>query len=1129
MSADDSVVKAVAEADALVNQLYGKNGPASPNPWDSRRLYKTGEEDLVQSLKTKVEPPKRSRSPSLSQPRSPDVAQADYEAYLDRLMESTTVSGVVRAATGIAVEDEPIFNGVAADADVADSAAVASATMLIFRDAEMGHEVTAVDYGICKGSRKLPYGVVVDVAVSNGNEMPTFRARIQDGPFELQSRLKNDIGTVVSLPVLDPQQIDDTYTHGTLRLCILFDPAQDTALSAKGGVCQAKVFIEMSTVIDPLSWYIVGTLPVAAEPARCRLQIPRSCHHLFMIKGTNEISAEREVPVRNAGNVTASLQVKVQGNGRSRFRVEKENIDIAPGETRPLKFYFVDKGIVTSQMVGKKITAVAVLSYEPDSKSSEIVLSGITLEEEVMMEVMSKNPELFDGQQSRSVKERLGHLEKASVRMLADQTYLDFSTVPLQTSHTLKITIRNESEGRASMVPKVETVEGLEKVQRLRTENYEISIDTADYGKNSALAVRGHSIIVLEVTLTAFRAAVVNAWLKLDLKRANDINTVLRIPIIAFCGQSNIIAPQLAAGPNGYYARADIPDDFTFTVENTGDRAAFIILDSRTAGFLVDDESGSRKGARTHTLEYSENKIILEAGDSKQIRIKREKVDYDAALPHEELLTLHYGDLSHLARLIQKSANLQFASETYMKFTRHLVSGLDPSRLTVPEHTIKDCSLDHILRDLKENVRKTNMTIRFPVDMPPSDVESEDECGSEINASLHHTVAALDSNHRDIGLPVLDIGEVEVGEVKKAEILVDNSAIDLPRMYSVKELAPAYLYDITSALRNPDLGNTVFRLKYDVYTMAWKDGCVRAAAKETIPISFRPLKEGIYVQTWDIIWQDRDGDIAKERFLIKAIGTTKLQWKEDVHTHGQTSGLFQVTDQRVPSPYLRNAPQSLLAGERQPAQVAPATHYHPSIKESTIDLEYGPTLVGNSRVLKVRMENPLNEEVTYTIGTPEPPFHIVHRSIVLGPQSFVKLPVGFHPRAAGSYASELVAVADGGLLRVNVQLSGLGRKEHLTIADHAPLRFDTGPREQAIRLVNLSNVTVPFNVMCVPDDEDLEFTQVGVLEANNEMELNVIWHGMSPALGGKVKEVYLRVTDGTITDSIRIVLPDPDK
>eukprot|EP00762_Andalucia_godoyi_P001225 ANDGO_04757.mRNA.1 hypothetical protein len=285
-----------------------------------------------------------------------------------------------------------------------------------------------------------------------------------------------------------------------------------------------------------------------------RLQVPKTCQMLHFAGGIDE-SVSRTLPIRNAGSLTAFVELSISPEGA--FTVDQRSFSLAPNET-------------------KKI-AVVFRAKEPGRSDAFLSLS-------------------CPGSQYRIPL--AGHAEEVPL-LVCDRPIVNFGGIPVDGFAESHLVVRNNGSDkcylRVHLFDKdVEAIDALKKLERAAG----FADDSAASGipesarasesvftlvkPRSTVIIDGKSEISLLLRFASRNVDQYRGCLILESAWGSQY----KVPLIAYSGTSEVLMDHRA--PSGVMQLSVIPEDAvqkrSFGLRNDGDRSAFVHVASIEAG-----------------------------------------------------------------------------------------------------------------------------------------------------------------------------------------------------------------------------------------------------------------------------------------------------------------------------------------------------------------------------------------------------------------------------------------------------------------------------------------------------------------------------------------------------------------
>ncbi|XP_048364489.1 centrosomal protein of 192 kDa [Sphaerodactylus townsendi] len=284
------------------------------------------------------------------------------------------------------------------------------------------------------------------------------------------------------------------------------------------------------------------------------------------------------------------------------------------------------------------------------------------------------------------------------------------------------------------------------------------------------------------------------------------------------------------------------------------------------------------------------------------------------------------------------------------------------------------------------------------------------------------TAPTLGPRHHHIELPVNIIKPLQKPPSTRIEI--KNRTLVFPKTKSGKNSEKFLEFEnngdenvkwfLTSFappyVKGVDESGEVYRATYTAFQCSCSSGILEAHGKEKVVVTFLPRDRGDYSQFWDLECHPlHDLHLKdKHRLQFSGVGTAENEAFKNEASSTLVKVNVPVTAQRRDHPDTSD-PKS----GRKGVYVQDGVHTFP------------PTRIGESSMLKIRVQNYSNSSAALNFLRPREPFYIKHSRYNLRCHHYCNLPVFFRPVSAGIFKSLLVVQTEKNCI-LTIQLIGEG-------------------------------------------------------------------------------------------------------
>ncbi|XP_065609671.1 centrosomal protein of 192 kDa [Cyrtonyx montezumae] len=248
-----------------------------------------------------------------------------------------------------------------------------------------------------------------------------------------------------------------------------------------------------------------------------------------------------------------------------------------------------------------------------------------------------------------------------------------------------------------------------------------------------------------------------------------------------------------------------------------------------------------------------------------------------------------------------------------------------------------------------------------------------------------HPLTKMEIKNRSIIFP-----ETQAGECTESYLEMENRGDENVR-WNLSSFTPPYVKDM-------DGTGSVYRATYSAFRCYRVSGTLEAHGREKVPLIFLPRENGDYSQFWDLECHPVEKPSWKHKLRFQLSGTGTKAENTTAVVKDSTDTLTETGSPVVPKRKAYSGGCTAKAGlsEMTRGVYAPEDLY-----------TFLPTRVGESRTLKVNLQNNTFRTQLLRFLSPNEPFYIKHSKYSLRSHHYINVPVQFKPQAEGVFEGVL--------------------------------------------------------------------------------------------------------------------------
>ncbi|NWH62393.1 CE192 protein, partial [Geococcyx californianus] len=329
----------------------------------------------------------------------------------------------------------------------------------------------------------------------------------------------------------------------------------------------------------------------------------------------------------------------------------------------------------------------------------------------------------------------------------------------------------------------------------------------------------------------------------------------------------------------------------------------------------------------------------------------------------------------------------------------------NPSLATKPS-LIPWSGLICILCDNGQKFIKVQIQEAVAQDVPEADLPSRrrDILTPQLgNPTIHvaKPIAALPSTKMEIKNKMVVFPKTRPGQSSESYLEMENKGDENVKWF-LSSFAPPYVKDM-------DETEHFCRVTYSAFRCSRVSGVLEAHREDKVAIIFLPRDKGDYSQFWDLECHPVEKHSLKHKLRFWLCGTGIKMENEAFASALRRSPLPVIPEMKGDSEAYGKKIGKL---KRTRGVFAPEDLY-----------VFPPTRVGESRMLKVNLQN--NSFTTYLVKfiNPQEPFYIKHSKYFLRGHHYINVPVHFKPKVEGTFESVFIVLTTK-YGSINVRLRG---------------------------------------------------------------------------------------------------------
>ncbi|XP_043922204.1 uncharacterized protein LOC122797744 [Protopterus annectens] len=306
----------------------------------------------------------------------------------------------------------------------------------------------------------------------------------------------------------------------------------------------ARIDVELDS---PAGTKVLKSIGLTAKVGTARIHAPKDLQTVYLCAKMG-CTAKEVLPLKNAGNIAASLKIKTT-NPEKGFNVWPEEISLQPGEEKSVEISFCP---LNSESCGESILTVLV---QPLGPQYEVKLKSEILKTDI--------PTLATTQEVPPV--------------LSNRQFLAWGGVAMNLAVQQKLTLRNDSTNITQRLRLLVKGQDQDCFQLQSTFGSEERLTSS-----LELAIRPKEDASIYLLFAPTRVACMLAKLEIKPSRLHPLQPGIKftIPLSGYGGTSNIILEGVKKLSDSYVATISIIPNrnskVEFIVRNTGSRAAYV-------------------------------------------------------------------------------------------------------------------------------------------------------------------------------------------------------------------------------------------------------------------------------------------------------------------------------------------------------------------------------------------------------------------------------------------------------------------------------------------------------------------------------------------------------------------------